>query len=83
MRNEFPAVTNREEFAVFLQSLLDDLLRHRDKWENITLENFLEAMIAWTEDGSQYYVHTNQPQPPAEGNWQAVADIMTAARIYE
>jgi len=68
MINEFPAVHTREEFAVFLHSLLGDLLKHREQWDNTTLENFLEAMAAWAKDGSQYYVNTNFPQPPVEGN---------------
>lgn len=83
MINEFSVVHTREEFAVFLHSLLNDLLKNRQGWENTTLEHFLEAMAAWAEDGSQYYAGRSLPEPPVEGNWQAIVDIMMAARVYE
>lgn len=44
------------------------------RWENVDLPSFLEAMQAWISDSEQ----------PANPNpWRYVADVITAATIYE
>lgn len=44
------------------------------EWENTDLPSFLEAMEGWACDWSK---------PAEENPWRHVADVITAATIYE
>lgn len=48
-------------------------------WENVTIEDFLEAALAWAgttdEDGT--------PSLPAEPSWSDFADFLFCGKIYE
>jgi hypothetical protein len=37
-------VTDRETLAIFISPLRNDLLENEEKWENKTLDDFLEAL---------------------------------------
>ena len=45
-------IQTREDLVAFVRALLADLVENADKaeWENPTLERYLEALAAWTED---------------------------------
>jgi hypothetical protein len=68
-------VTDRQSFIKFLERLQDDLLHNRDKWENDTLEKFLDAMAAYAQDVQGYYNNTNQQVNADEASWKVFADI--------
>ena len=76
-------VKDRESFIVFLEFLREDFLNNKERWENKTLDDFLEAMSAWIEDMQGYYDNTNQKIHADVASWQTFADIFKAARIYE
>jgi len=48
------SVSTRKEFASFVDRLCADLRDHPDEWENVTLENFLEALSAYVYDVPGY-----------------------------
>ncbi len=72
----------KEEFIMFLTSLLQDYRQNGATWENRTLEDFLDAMLAWTTDSDGYYANIDA-EPSSEPDWQRFADILRAATVYE
>lgn len=72
----------KEEFITFLTSLLQDYRQNGAAWENRTLEDFLEAMLAWTVDSDGYDINIDA-LPLSEPDWQRFADILRAATVYE
>ena len=52
-----------------------------ERWENVTIPDYLEAMAAWLEGFEQVYVNTGR-QVPTDG-WTVFAGALQAAAIYE
>ncbi|KAB2915895.1 MAG: hypothetical protein F9K23_09180 [Bacteroidetes bacterium] len=73
----------KEDFIAFLDFFYKDYLKNKDKWENNTLELFLEAMIAYTEDIQGMYDNQKSGVDSNEASWRVFADIMCGAAIYE
>ena len=77
-------VNDRASFIAFIQLFRRDLKVNKDKWENIELEDFLEAMERYIEDIDGYYDNTGQLEENADqASWKRFADIFQGARIYE
>lgn len=76
------SVNTREELAAFVQHMRRDFDDHPERWENIDLETFLEAMAAWIQDMLGYYKNSGQVLSELP-MWQVFADILMGARIYE
>jgi hypothetical protein len=76
-------ILNRQEFINFLESYRQDLIENPDDWENKNLDDFLEAMIRYTEDIQGFYDNTNQNVNADKPDWSTFADIFKGARIYE
>jgi hypothetical protein len=75
-------VESREDLALLIENLADDLEANPAAWENHDLPRFLGAMAAWVKDGDRFYQNTGEDSsrlPP----WRLFADILMAARIYE
>jgi len=75
-------IETKDEFVSFLSSFLQDCRQNGEAWENATLAEFLQAMLAWTKDSDGYYhnigkVHLTEP------DWRRFADMLLAARAYE
>ncbi|MEH7300430.1 DUF7660 family protein [Neobacillus drentensis] len=75
-------VKSREDLIKFISHLRMDLQNNRAEWENITLEDYFEAMEAWVNDMEGYYLNTNQPVPK-QPSWKTIADILYASSMYE
>jgi hypothetical protein len=75
-------INNKNDFVRFIELLVNDLKTNPEEWENSTLESFLEAMAAWTDDMEGYYRNTNQPIPN-NINWKVFAKILMASTVYE
>jgi hypothetical protein len=77
-------VNDRASFIVFINLFRKDLKLNKDKWGNVELEDFLEAMERYTEDIQGYYDNTNQLEENADqASWKRFVDILQGARIYE
>ena len=76
-------VTDRESFVTFLNLLRKDLSENQQEWENKSLEDFLEALSAYTEDIQGYYDNMKMNIDANQPNWKTFADIFMGARIYE
>jgi hypothetical protein len=82
-------VNSKESFLQFVRALADDAAA-ADKeekysldgklnlsprgWENGTIANFLDAMEAWTRDGSHI---------PEAASWRSLAQILHSGKFYE
>jgi len=75
-------VKSREDLIKFINQLRFDLQINKGEWENVTLEDYLEAMEAWVNDMDGYYLNVNQPVPK-QPSWKTIADILYASSMYE
>lgn len=76
------SVKSKEDFVRFMAALIQDLKNNPDKWENQSLETYLEAVQRWTEDMDGYYANNNHSVPD-NVTWKVLADILIAAKMYE
>ena len=76
-------VTDRKSFVTFLNLLSKDFSENPQEWENKRLEDFLEALSAYTEDIQGYYDNMKMDVDANQPNWKTFADIFMGARIYE
>jgi len=74
-------VNDVRDLVVVITHLRTHLATHPEEWENPTLESFLGAIAAWLATFPQSYVNMGQPVPSPD--WQFVADVLRAGRIYE
>lgn len=76
-------VTGRQSFKAFLDLLRQDFLNNSSDWENKTIDTFLEALGAYTNDLQGYYDNTGQKVNADKPSWQRFADIFKGATMYE
>jgi hypothetical protein len=77
-------VKDRASFIAFISLFRKDLELNKDKWENVQLGNFLEAMERYSADIGGFYNNTRQFEENADkASWKRFADILQGARIYE
>ncbi|WP_026151629.1 DUF7660 family protein [Streptomyces prunicolor] len=75
-------VRTRDDFARFLTDVLADLQNRPQDWENGTLERFLEAWSAWVVDMPGWYKNRGE-RIPDQPDWNLLAAMVMAARVYE
>lgn len=75
-------VKSKDDFIIFISTLIQDLKNKPETWENKNLENYLEAIESWTEDMEGYYINNNLPVPE-NVNWKVFSQILIAAKMYE
>jgi hypothetical protein len=75
-------IQDRPHFVEFVRDLIGDLRTNPGKWENHTLESYLEAVAAWAEDCEGYYKSRGEtaPQTPS---WKFLGELLLAAKLYE
>jgi hypothetical protein len=71
----------KEDFVSFIHELSKDYHDDSDRWENIDIESYLEALAAWVSSMEGYYKYFNL-KIPEKSNWQLMADMLDAARFY-
>jgi len=73
---EHDQVCDPATFAQYVAQLRAELSDRaaREKWENMDLSRFLEAMSAWA---------ASWPEAANSNPWRHAADILTAAIVYE
>jgi hypothetical protein len=67
-------VVTRQDAALLVEAMVDDLRQHPDEWENHTLERFLEALAASLASGRTW---------PEQLSWRVLAEALTMASGYE
>lgn len=67
-------VSDRDSFVAYLGAMRSQLQSGGESWENIKLDDFLEAMAAWAHDW----------QEPCDLNpWKHAANLLRAGAFYE
>lgn len=73
----------REQFIAFLEELKTDFHTNKDKWENTTIDSYLEAMARYAQDIQGYYDNSGQNVNADSPDWKTFSDILKGATIYE
>jgi len=76
------AVQTREDLAAFVLALRDDLTTGGSRWENATLDSYLEALASWCADMPGWFENAGRTMP-GQPDWNLVAQMLLAASIYE
>jgi hypothetical protein len=77
-------IKTKKDFISFVKLLVDDLKNNPKKWENNTLEFYLDAIGSWTNDMEGYYEYIGINNIDYDKiNWRIFADILLAASHYE
>ena len=77
-------VIDRQSFITFLNLLREDYLNNKNDWENSDMASFLEALSAYAQNLQGYYNNNRGQKIDADlPSWQAFADILLGAKIYE
>ena len=75
-------VVDEEIFLDFIEHLYRDRVKYKNdpyKWQNDTIEDFLECAHAWgvvSKEGLEYYTKSDNP-------WKRCAEILYMGKIYE
>lgn len=75
-------VKTQEEFVKFVRYLRDVYRNDPTRWENNTLESYLDALAGWVEDLEGVYQHWNR-EIPTDVSWSLIAKMLDAATVYE
>lgn len=75
-------IQSREDLAVFMENLKQDLIEHPEAWENADLHSFLDAMQSWVKAMEWCYKNHGKEMPNLP-TWQMFGDILMGARVYE
>jgi hypothetical protein len=75
-------VESRQDLVAFVEALRRELELNGARWENPTLERYLEALGSWTEDMTGYFQNRGEPIPD-EPTWGLVAQMLYAGHLYE
>ncbi|MGR3809686.1 DUF7660 family protein [Jiulongibacter sp. NS-SX5] len=73
----------RIQFIQFLEEFRNDLKKNKSNWENTTLEDFLEAMQAYTADVQGFYNNMNIKINADEPTWENFKTILKGAAVYD
>ncbi|WP_066172204.1 DUF7660 family protein [Bacillus marinisedimentorum] len=71
---EIESIKSKEELISFIDNLKNDLVTNQTEWENLSLEDYLEAIKSWVEDTNSL---------PSNPNWSTLAEILMAGKFYE
>lgn len=82
MEQDVAQIRSRSDLVRVIHALRADLQSDPDAWENPTLERFLDALAAWTEDMDGHY-HARGAAVPKTPTWALIGAMLVAARGYE
>lgn len=75
-------IKTREDFVKFVYNLFQDYHDNPQTWHNNNLELFLQGIAGWVDDMDGYY-HNIGKEMPEKPDWQMVANMFMAAKVYE
>jgi len=76
------AIETRQDFILFVRTLIDDFERNPGEWENTHLQTYLRAIADVVDGLPGRYMNRNEPVPKQLA-WKDVAEILMAAKVYE
>jgi hypothetical protein len=75
-------IETKAQFLAFVDQLRADLKDSPEEFENLTLDDFLNALSAWVADSDGYYRNIAEGSPPPVV-WRYIADVLSGAAVYE
>jgi hypothetical protein len=75
-------IRTRADLVRFLNELHADYIKDPDSWENHTLERFLEALAAFTNDMDGFYLNRDESVPIVP-EWKTFAQMLMGAKFQE
>jgi hypothetical protein len=77
-------IKTKQDFLRFIDLLINDYRENQEKWENQSVEDFLDAMCRWTESIEAYYKNNEVSGVDLTAvTWRVFADILIAPKYYE
>jgi hypothetical protein len=76
-------VESRADLAFFVESMVDDLKKHPEQWENTTLQDYLEALARYLHDLPGWCKNVEPSTNPETAQWSLFAVALSGAQIYE
>ena len=73
----------RQEFIEFLKEFKADFDENKANWEPKTISDFLESLIAYTEDIQGFYDNLDMNINADVASWENFSHILKGASIYE
>ncbi|MFD7533827.1 hypothetical protein ACFV8E_40540 [Streptomyces sp. NPDC059849] len=80
--NDTTRVTTRADLVSFIRQLGQEAEAPSNGWENRSLDRYLEALSAWTDDMDGYFTDRGEPVPESP-DWGLIAAMLRAACFYE
>ncbi|RSK26281.1 hypothetical protein EJF36_05080 [Bacillus sp. HMF5848] len=68
------SINSKEDLVSFIDKLKNDFETNKTEWENLSLDDYLEAIKGWVEDTNSL---------PSNPNWNTFAEILMAGKYYE
>lgn len=68
-------IKSKEDFLHFMEFFKKSI-------SNLSVQEYLESVVSWTEDMEGYYKNTNQ-EIPQNINWDFIATLFYVGSIYE
>ena len=77
-------VKDRQSFLEFLNVLEREFIDHPDRFENHSIDTFLNAVRAWVCDKHKYQIMNGVKEYELNNlDWKAIATIFLAGKTYE
>ncbi|MFF4948189.1 hypothetical protein [Streptomyces chattanoogensis] len=80
--NDTSWVRTRSDLVAYIRELSQEAKTASGGWENPSIDRYLEALGAWTNDMDGYVANRGVPLPDRP-DWQLIADMLRAACFYE
>ncbi|MEU5771495.1 hypothetical protein ABZ782_36905 [Streptomyces asoensis] len=80
--NDTGWVRTRADLVSYIRQLSQEAQVPSSGWENQSLDCYLEALSAWTNDMDGYFGNRGEPVPDGP-DWSLIASMLRAACFYE
>lgn len=77
------AVKTRHDLAAFVARMADDLQDHPERWENVTLPQYLDALSRYLIEVPGYCRNVAPHVDPERPEWFLFATVLFGASVYE
>ncbi|MEV0375122.1 hypothetical protein AB0I10_36030 [Streptomyces sp. NPDC050636] len=80
--NDTSWVKTRADLVSYVRQLSLEARAPSSRWENQSLDRYLEALGAWTNDMDGYFINQGESVPDRP-DWSLIASMLRAACFYE
>ncbi|MEU0837244.1 hypothetical protein ACNPQM_43800 [Streptomyces sp. NPDC056231] len=80
--NDTSWVRTRADLVSYMGKLSQEAETASGGWQNRSLDRYLEALSAWTNDMDGYFINRGE-RVPDQPDWSLIADMLRAACFYE